>query len=147
MFLDARQEVSSTKPLVRRSDVIAQQTRNGRSPDLLSSRVLLQFLPSGVCFVVALETPLILGRDPAAGSRFLDLTDLNAHRHGVSRYHCTLERENDHLVVMDLKSTNGTFLNGRRLRPQHKVPVADGDHLVLGTLHALVFLHSPNELP
>ncbi len=102
--------------------------------------VLLQFLPSGTCGWFAMDTPLTLGR--AAGSaadNLLDLTDFNAHRHGVSRLHCRLTRAHNRLLLTDLGSTNGTYLNGRLLPPHREAPLADGDHLILGTLHMNIF--------
>ncbi len=144
MFLDARQEVIKTKPLMRLPEGLIQRSHAAEAADA-ASHVLMQFLPSGTCFVLDLDSALILGREPAPISRFLDLTPLNAYRHGVSRFHAMLEREDGRLVITDLKSTNGTFVNGRRLRAQSKYALSDGDHIVLGTLHALIFLHTVAE--
>jgi len=141
MFLDARPQVGQTKPLVRRPESLMQRASAAGAAAPAASHVLMQFLPSGACFVLDLEGALILGREPASMPRFLDLTELNAHRHGVSRFHAMIEREDGRLILTDLKSTNGTFVNGRRLRAQCKYALSDGDHIVLGTLHALVFLH------
>lgn len=102
--------------------------------------VLLQFLPSGTCGWFDMNTPLMLGRATDLAMRnLLDLTDLNAQRHGVSRQHCRLSRQGNRLVVTDLGSTNGTYLNGRLLQPHRETPLADGDRLILGTLHMNIF--------
>lgn len=54
----------------------------------------------------------------------------------LSRVHCRFEvSDDDRLSVVDLDSTNGTFVNGRRVR--HAMLVA-GDHLTLGRLELLV---------
>ena len=48
----------------------------------------------------------------------------------VSRRHCQFVRIGDEVLVQDLKSHNGTFVNGKRAsRP---LPVQDGDELMLG---------------
>lgn len=102
--------------------------------------LLLQLLPSGTCAWFTLDRPLILGRTagPVAESLF-DLSDYNAHLHGVSRRHCQLARKHNRVVLTDLGSTNGTYLNGTLLAPYQEVILADGDQLILGTLHITVF--------
>src|SRR4029079_2070909 len=45
----------------------------------------------------------------------------------VSHLHARLERTSDHLVVSDLASSNGTFVNGRLIR--EPVELVDGDTL------------------
>ena len=102
--------------------------------------LLLQALPSGACVWLTLDTPLELGRavDAFTGN-LVDLTDYNAEWHGVSRRHCRLARHGHRLIVTDLDSTNGTYVNGRRLAPSQPTVLADGDHLILGTLHLAVF--------
>jgi len=100
--------------------------------------VTLQFLPSGACLTFTFDAPMIVGRAPNIDSDFIDLTSLNAYQHGVSRQHCTLRRNNTSLVVTDLDSTNGTFLNGERLIPYRDYGLHDGDRLILGTLHVTV---------
>ena len=47
----------------------------------------------------------------------------------VSRIHCRLTASGDELEVHDLSSTNGTFVNGKRVK--HAV-VKSGDRLRLG---------------
>ena len=47
----------------------------------------------------------------------------------VSRLHCQLAASPTELVVEDLGSTNGTFVNERRVQ---KAALQDGDHLRLG---------------
>src|SRR5262245_62582934 len=49
----------------------------------------------------------------------------------VSRRHCCLFPEGDHLVVRDLDSTNGTWVNGDRVAVAR---VAPGDELAIGPL-------------
>ena len=43
--------------------------------------------------------------------------------------------------MTDLNSVNGTYLNGQLLRPHEEYLVADGDQLILGTLHATIFFN------
>jgi anti-anti-sigma factor len=55
----------------------------------------------------------------------------------VSRRHARLERTPDGVYLSDLGSTNGTFLNGRRI-PESRVPVRDGDRLQIGPIRLVV---------
>jgi pSer/pThr/pTyr-binding forkhead associated (FHA) protein len=53
----------------------------------------------------------------------------------VSRLHCRLTAGNDHLEVLDLKSTNGTFVNDKRVE---KAKLATGDRLRIGRVELTV---------
>jgi ABC transport system ATP-binding/permease protein len=53
----------------------------------------------------------------------------------VSRLHCRLTAGNDHLEVLDLKSTNGTFVNDTRVE---KAKLAAGDRLRIGRVELTV---------
>jgi hypothetical protein len=134
-----------TTTLIRRDPLILPTLTHGKNvlPDTAS--VVLQFLPSGVCEIVALKTPLLLGRavqtNPPNETEhpLFDLSEFQAHHHGVSRRHCLLERRDERLLVTDLGSTNGTYLNEKRLLPQNPLQIAHGDRLILGTLHLIVY--------
>jgi pSer/pThr/pTyr-binding forkhead associated (FHA) protein len=53
----------------------------------------------------------------------------------VSRLHCRITAAADTLEVVDLKSTNGTFVNGKRVE---KAQLADGDRLRVGRVELTV---------
>ncbi|MBI5514539.1 MAG: GGDEF domain-containing protein [Deltaproteobacteria bacterium] len=69
----------------------------------------------------ALQAQATAGRDPSGQ---VCLTDA-----GVSWRHCRLEDRGDGWVVLDLGSTNGTSVNGRRIA---EAPLVPGDRLTLG---------------
>lgn len=55
----------------------------------------------------------------------------------VSGHHATVFRDGDHFVIEDFASTNGTFVNGKRVRRQR---LQDGDAVRLGkSKHTIVF--------
>jgi hypothetical protein len=106
-------------------------------PDHASA--ILQFLPSGTCVTLVLKHPIVLGRGIAPDiDQVLDLTGFHAMRHGVSRQHCKLERQEGHLLITDLGSANGTYLNHGPLLPHRAYVVKHGDQIVVGTLHMFV---------
>ena len=53
----------------------------------------------------------------------------------VSRLHCRLTAGDDQLEVVDLKSTNGTFVNDKRIE---KAKVATGDKIRIGRVELTV---------
>jgi hypothetical protein len=55
--------------------------------------------------------------------------DLRLVDPGVSRHHAELRVENDQVVLVDLGSTNGTFVNGQ---PVRRVTLSDGTQISLG---------------
>lgn len=69
----------------------------------------------------------------------INLNTRDGWNHGVSRRHVALRRVRMRLVVVDLHSTNGTWLNGERLVPDQPTPLHDGDKLRLGLLEFRVF--------
>jgi Protein of unknown function (DUF3662)/FHA domain len=69
-----------------------------------------------------ITTPLvILGRGTDCDLRLVDP--------GVSRHHAEIRVEDGEVVLVDLGSTNGTFVNGQ---PVRRVPLADGTRVTLG---------------
>jgi pSer/pThr/pTyr-binding forkhead associated (FHA) protein len=50
----------------------------------------------------------------------------------VSREHVLLRKFGDKLFVMDLRSENGTFLNGVQIRSGAEVELKEGDSIVVG---------------
>ncbi|MFT7585791.1 MAG: pSer/pThr/pTyr-binding forkhead associated (FHA) protein [Cellvibrionaceae bacterium] len=61
---------------------------------------------------------------------------------GVSRNHAMLkpDEQGGGMVVLDLNSTNGTFLNQYRLPPELPYPLKNGDEVQFGNLLVHVFL-------
>jgi pSer/pThr/pTyr-binding forkhead associated (FHA) protein len=53
----------------------------------------------------------------------------------VSRLHCRLTATDDRLEVVDLSSTNGTFVNGRRVETAY---LSAGDRLRVGRVELIV---------
>jgi putative nucleotidyltransferase with HDIG domain len=71
--------------------------------------------------------PLKIGRDPE-NTISLDHT-------AISRYHCTITSENGAYYVEDNNSTNGTYLNGRRIEKNRLSP---GDEMIIANVGIVV---------
>ena len=61
----------------------------------------------------------------------------------VSRWHCEIVVEDDGILVRDLGSTNGTFVNDLELH-ETEAPLKDGDWLEVGPLLFCVRIKSPS---
>jgi pSer/pThr/pTyr-binding forkhead associated (FHA) protein len=64
----------------------------------------------------------------------INLNTRDGWNHGVSRRHVAVRRKDDTLYVIDLHSTNGTWLNGERIAPEEPTVLRDADKLRLGLL-------------
>ena len=85
--------------------------------------------------VVLGSKAILIGRvDPSAN--ILPEIDLSneAHEKGISRRHARMLKREANLVIEDLGSANGTFINGKKLVPYLFESLNDGDLLQLGTL-------------
>lgn len=77
---------------------------------------------------------LVMGRGDKGLRPDLDLQAYNAYRNGVSRQHAKIWYSEGMLKIMDLGSTNGSFLNGARLPPHQARILRDGDEVALSKL-------------
>lgn len=65
-----------------------------------------------------------LGRDPAS--------DICIDEETVSRRHARIEKQDGQTFVVDLGSTNGTYLNDARVQPYVPMALTEGDRLKVG---------------
>jgi pSer/pThr/pTyr-binding forkhead associated (FHA) protein len=84
--------------------------------DLVPSLIL----PDGVAVAIG-RAPIVIGRLPECT---VVLADTN-----ISRRHAQVTLEGGDVVVTDLGSTNGTFVNGRRIA---RAVVKPGDEVLVG---------------
>jgi pSer/pThr/pTyr-binding forkhead associated (FHA) protein len=78
-----------------------------------------------------LETPFVLGRAEDVG--------LRVSNRWASRHHCKIDTKNGRVVIRDLESTHGTYVNGRKVRD---AVIEPGDEISVG-LAQLVLDFSP----
>ncbi len=70
----------------------------------------------------------------------VDLSSFKAFDNGVSRLHAVIRNNSGNIVIMDLGSSNGTYINGTRIVPNIEQPLRHGDILALGKLKMQVVL-------
>jgi hypothetical protein len=96
-----------------RVDIVASFFEGDVRPSLV--------LPDGRALSIS-TTPLVIGRLPECA---VVLDDTN-----ISRRHAQVALDDRAVVVTDLGSTNGTFVNGRRVT---RATVRPGDEITVGT--------------
>src|SRR5258708_22778575 len=87
-------------------------------------------------------------RDAATGTMpDVDLTPFAGYRMGVSRKHAIIKQseEADRLELIDLGSSNGSFLNGARLNANKPYKLRDGDEVRLGQM--IIHIYFQHGLP
>jgi predicted component of type VI protein secretion system len=65
----------------------------------------------------------------------------------VSRRHCAITVGPADVWIEDLKSRNGTFVNGKRIEPETRIKLADGDMIRVGSLEVRVARTAPAPTP
>lgn len=97
-----------------------------------------------------MDKELIIGRKKGETSEafidfsdsFLDFSGLDGFNMGLSRRHALIRRSEFGFVVVDLSSTNGTWLNNKRLTPNEPYPFENGAQMRFGLLQILVTYNS-----
>ncbi len=90
---------------------------------------------------------LIIGRSTKGSvlAPDIDLTNKQASDLGVSRLHLSIHFDAEHqaILVADLGSANGSFINGQRMMPKEVRVLRHGDELRLGKLVLLASFRHP----
>jgi len=84
---------------------------------------------------VLIKDKNIIGRDPKCDIVIDDIE--------ISRNHLTITRIGNNFQIEDQNSTNGTFLNGKKLK--QSTAIKDGDLISLGENHVLEFVHEKTD--
>lgn len=102
----------------------------------------LHLMDSGQILPLAERNEFTLGRltegQPVVPD--IDLSPYQAYAAGVSRLHALIKRDGKRVVIMDLGSSNGTYVNGKRLTPQTERLLNHGDVVALGKLKLQILI-------
>ena len=64
--------------------------------------------------------------------------DFRINSQVISRVHTRLGEDNGEFYIEDLNSTNGTFVNDKRLSPHQPVTICKGDRITLSNIEFVV---------
>src|SRR4051812_15908 len=86
--------------------------------------IIIRGTPQGHRFFLT-QPEVILGRDSSA--------DLTVSDQGISRKHAKFTKEDGKVFITDLGSSNGSYVNDKKINPGEKVTLVKEDMIKLGT--------------
>ena len=104
--------------------------------------ISLHLLDSGNILAFSEQHEFTLGRlsDNQPIEPDVDLSPFKAFDNGVSRLHAVIKNIEGSAVLIDLGSSNGTYVNGIRIMPNVEQRLRHGDIIALGKLKMQVVL-------
>ena len=144
VMLRGFQEVTGTLPDSYEDflDAPAPPTERFMDFELPSKGIVLINLDNGQPITMQNQKAFILGRasvELKTEEPLIDLTELDALELGVSRVHAMIRHTKDGYQIIDLESSNGTWLENQRLLPNQPYPLESGDRIRIGRLNMLAF--------
>jgi pSer/pThr/pTyr-binding forkhead associated (FHA) protein len=90
----------------------------------------------GSTLPIPVKDEVVIGREDPISDVFpdLDLTDFGGMDKGVSRRHAVIHRTGRTYSVEDMGSTNGTYVNKKKIQPHAPAAIQPGDELRFGKL-------------
>ncbi len=92
--------------------------------------------PEGGALDIPAKDEVMIGREDPISEVFpdVDLTALGGLEKGVSRKHAVIHHAGADYTVEDMGSTNGTFINRKRIQPHAPETIKPGDEVRFGKL-------------
>jgi len=123
----------TVKPLIKQLEAKAP------SPEELQGEETVLMIPGnsekGLCLIGEGVVPIVTGSFPCVVGKEAAGCDIIVDGKGVSRRHLKFDKNPDgNISVEDLNTTNGTYLNGRKLAPNLPFPIRPGDEISFGTV-------------
>lgn len=111
------------------SDLVDMAVEGGNTNIVLST-------PDGSKVEIPAKDEVIIGREDPISEVFpdVDLTSLGGMEKGVSRKHAVIHRTGADFTVEDMGSTNGTYINKKRIQPHAPQTIKPGDEVKFGKL-------------
>lgn len=105
------------------------------------SEIILHIVDGKEPIKLQVEGRSIVGREDRSSNNFPDvnLIPYGGLEKGVSRIHAVIERSEDTLMIIDMGSSNGTFLNGQRLVSNQPRVLRDGDEIRFGRIVTRIY--------
>lgn len=127
-------------PALNTNEVRAVRVASAQRLDT-SAMLRLEIVGANSIVTVKPQAESTIGRrDPISNSApEVDLTSFAAYRMGISRRHATLRVTDGVVEILDLGSSNGTFVNGQRLNAYEPYTLSNGDEIGLGRMVVRIY--------
>ncbi|KAL2322100.1 hypothetical protein Fmac_026479 [Flemingia macrophylla] len=123
--------------------VHASEAASASPTTIDSERWLLEPVGDGdtrhIGFKVEMPGAYEIASSEVTVGRVPDKADLVIPVATVSGVHARIQKKQGNLLVTDLDSTNGTFINQKRLRPGVVTPISSGSVITFGDTHLAMF--------
>jgi pSer/pThr/pTyr-binding forkhead associated (FHA) protein len=105
------------------------------SEEAIGAQLVLES-SDGSRLAIPTKEDVIIGREDPVSDIFpdVDLTDLGGMEKGVSRKHAVIHRLGADFTVEDMGSTNGTYVNKKKILAHTPQTIKPGDELRFGKL-------------
>jgi serine/threonine protein kinase len=132
----ARLPTASLSSLKELDGNVASWTRPDRQEDQEGPRVSIHFVDTGQIINLDMEREYTIGRKHKSQSVIpdIDLSLFKAYDWGISRLHATIVARPGFVSITDIGSSNGTWIDGKRLQPNQPAQLKHGDIFYLGKL-------------
>jgi hypothetical protein len=138
-------EIQTTNQISKQqSAILGEGTRGEEYLSQLTPGALALFIMDVEQPVVIEEpTQIIIGRHLEAGEvQVVDLANFGGAELGISRRHLQISHSDGQFMVMDLGSTNGSWLNRQRLTPGMPYRLHHNDQILLGQMRLFAVFHT-----
>ena len=119
------------------------EAKNLAGNALLQKRTTLVFalMDSPILLPIMVTDEVVIGRldTETTDNADIDLSPYNGREFGVSRRHVVVNRHGNTLTLVDLGSSNGTYLNGVKLVPHQPRVLREGDEVRLGNMRFQIY--------
>jgi hypothetical protein len=133
---------TNTQQLKEDDIVLSARATWGTARLTESSQILLQVNDSKAEPIhLSVAARSVVGREDVSSNHHpdIDLVPFGGLEKGVSRSHAMIQRSEDTLTIVDMGSSNGTYLNGQRLVSNQPRVLRDGDEIRFGKLVTRIF--------
>jgi len=138
---DKMRDRTSTRNLDRGNRALSAKATWGTARLTPTSEVMLHISDQEESLKLEIVQRSLVGREDDTSDNHpdVDLVPFGGLEKGVSRVHAAIERSEDTLTIIDMGSSNGTFLNGQRLVSNQPRVLRDGDEIRFGKLVTRIY--------
>ncbi len=116
-------EDTGDKTTVLTGEQLTLNKEMAKAKEQAACLIIIRGTPQGHRFFIT-QAEMIVGRDPAA--------DISVNDQSISRKHARVSKSGEKIILTDLGSANGTFVNDKKVGTNESVTLAKEDMVKLG---------------